>query len=272
MIKQLTSILLFVAAVGAETAFAADMAVKAPPPSVVSAPYSWTGFYLGVNGGYGWDPTNVNFDPGTFGAIVFAPNFVPTSGAPVSLSVHPKGGLGGVHAGYNWQAGTWVYGVEADYDAADMNGSAAAPFSVVGKEAGDAAAINGSLGLTQRIDSFGTIRGRLGWAANTSLFYVTGGGGWAHVRTTLNTFGVSVSGFNPGAASLAFLTATSGDVRWGPAVGAGVEMAIARNWIVGAEYLLIDISGSPSLAFPGASISGNLPIQTARVRLSYLFH
>jgi opacity protein-like surface antigen len=272
MIKQLTSIILFVTAIGTGPAFAADMAIKTPPPPVASASYSWTGFYFGVNGGYGWDPTNVNFDPGTFGAIVFAPGFVPTSGAPIGLSVHPKGWLGGVHAGYNWQAATWVYGLEADFDAANINGSTAVPFSVVGKEFGDAAAINGNLGLTQKIDSLGTIRGRLGWAANTALFYVTGGAGWARVKTTLNTFGVSVSGFNPGAGSLAFLTATSSEVRWGPAVGAGVEMAIAQNWIAGAEYLFIDISGSPSLAFPGASISGNLPIQLARVRLSYLLH
>jgi outer membrane immunogenic protein len=271
MIKQLTSIVLFVAAIGAEPAFAADMAIKVPPPAA-AAPYNWTGFYLGVNGGYGWDPTTVTFDPGTFGALVFAPGFVPTSGAPVSLSVHPKGWLGGVHAGYNWQAGTWVYGLEADFDAADMKGSAAAPFSAIGTEFADAAAINGNLGLTQKIDSLSTIRGRLGWAADTVLFYVTGGAGWAHVKTTLNTFGVSVSGFNAGAASLALLSATSSDVRWGPAVGAGVEIAIAQNWIAGAEYLFLDISGTPSFTFPGASISGNLPIQTARVRLSYLFH
>jgi opacity protein-like surface antigen len=246
------------------------MAVK-KAPRMVSAPYNWTGFYLGANGGYGWDPTTVYFDPGSFGATIF-PAFAPTSGAPVSFSVRPRGLLGGVHTGYNWQASAWVYGLEADFDAAHMNGSTAAPFSVVGKEAGDAANISGNLGLTQKIDSLGTIRGRLGWTGDNALFYVTGGAGWAHVRTTLNTFNVSAFGFNPGAASLALLSATSGDVRWGPAVGAGVEVAIAQNWIAGAEYLLIDISSSPSLVFPGASTSGSLPIQTARVRLSYLFH
>jgi outer membrane immunogenic protein len=273
MNKQLRSILLsLIAAIGAGPAFAADMAIKAPPPVAVSAPYNWAGFYLGANGGYGWDPTNVSFNPGTFGAIVFAPGFIPTSGAPVGLSVHPKGWLGGVHAGYNWQAGTWIYGLEADVDAANMNGSTAAPFSVVGTEFGDAAAISGNLGLTQKIDSLGTIRTRIGWTADKLLFYVTGGAGWAHVKTTLNTFGVTAFGFNPGAANLATLTASSSEVRWGPAAGAGVELAIAQNWIAGVEYLFIDISGSPSLAFPGASLSGNLPIQLARARLSYLFH
>jgi outer membrane immunogenic protein len=130
----------------------------------------------------------------------------------------------------------------------------------------------GNLGLTQKIDSLGTIRARLGWAANTVLFYVTGGAGWAHVKTTLGTSGVTAFGFNPGAASLATLSASSSEVRWGPAAGAGIEMAIAQNWIAGVEYLLIDITESPSFTFPGASVSGNLPVQIARARLSYLFH
>jgi outer membrane immunogenic protein len=274
MIKQLTSILLFVfvAAIGARPAAAADMAVKAPAPPAVSAPYNWTGFYLGANGGYGWDPTHVYFDPGVFGTIIFAPGFVPTSSTPVSLSVHPEGWLGGVHAGYNWQAGNWVYGLEADADLANMKGSAAAPFAVVGTEFGDAANFSGNLGLTQKIDALGTMRARLGWAADTLLFYVTGGAGWAHVKTTLSTFGVTSFGFPPGASSLATVTASSSAVRWGPAAGAGIELAIGQNWIAGLEYLLIDITDGPSLAFPGASFSGTLPVQIARARLSYQFH
>jgi outer membrane immunogenic protein len=272
MNKQLLSVLLLVAAIAAGPVFAADMAIKAPPQPVTSAPYNWAGFYLGANGGYGWDPTNIYFNPQTFGSIVFAPGFVPTGGSPVNLSVHPNGWLGGVHAGYNWQAATWVYGLEADFDAANMKGTTAAPFSVVGTEFADAAAFNGTLGLTQKIDSVGTIRARLGWAANSVLFYVTGGAGWAQVKTTLSTYGVTAVGFNPGAASLATLSASSSEVRWGPAAGAGIEFAIAQNWVAGMEYLFIDISSSPSLTFPGASVSGNLLAQIARARLSYLFH
>jgi outer membrane immunogenic protein len=269
--KQLTSIIFFVAAIAAGSAFAADMTVKAPRPAG-SSTYNWAGFYLGVNGGYGWDPTSVYFDPAAFGTIVFAPGFVATSDSPLNLTVHPKGWLGGAHAGYNWQAGAWVYGLEADIDAANMKGFATAPFAVVGTEFGDAADFSGNLGLTQKIDSLGTMRARLGWAANTVLFYVSGGAGWVHVKTTLNTFGMTTFGISPGTASLATLTASSDEVRWGPAVGAGIELAIAQNWIAGMEYLWIDISGTPSLAFPGASVSGNLPVQIARVRLSYLFH
>src|SRR3954453_20896464 len=90
---------------------AADMPIKggpyykAPPRSGVSY-YNWTGFYAGINGGYMWGKSN----------------FTGAGGAGIG-STTPKGWLAGGTGGYNWQTGAWVFGVEGDYDWADMNGT-----------------------------------------------------------------------------------------------------------------------------------------------------
>ena len=98
---------LFVACIAAAAfcgapALAADMAVKAPPPPPVAAPYNWGGFYIGGNAGYGWgsnsDPSSSFVDNNGIGmAAYFA------GGNPVP-NVSPKGALGGVQIGYNWLA------------------------------------------------------------------------------------------------------------------------------------------------------------------------
>jgi len=85
----------------ATSAFAADLPThKGPPPAPVYAPpvFSWTGFYLGVNGGYG-----VNNSGGDFG--------------------NPDGGFVGGTVGYNYQMGPYVLGVEGDWDWADLTSS-----------------------------------------------------------------------------------------------------------------------------------------------------
>src|SRR5580692_4229522 len=85
-------------------ALAADLPTrKEPPPAPAYAPFSWTGFYIGVNGGYGW---------GSAGNITLSNNLgvalAPTAGR------QPAGGFGGAQAGYNWQTGMFVLGAEAD--------------------------------------------------------------------------------------------------------------------------------------------------------------
>src|ERR1700676_3785659 len=90
------------ALIAAGPALAADLPLKAPPP--VAAAWNWSGFYIGGHGGYGWGrnaSTDLN-DPFFFGKI---PGFVVTG-------FDPKGFLGGVHAGANWQSGAIVTGLE----------------------------------------------------------------------------------------------------------------------------------------------------------------
>src|ERR1700722_4667740 len=131
---------LLVAAVGllalASPALAAGMATvytKAPPPPPVAI-YNWTGFYIGVNGGGGWGRTDWDFSP----ANTFANHDI-------------SGGFGGGQIGYNWQAGAWVFGLEADGDWANISGSTSCP--------------NRNFTCSSDVRDLASFRGRIGYAS-----------------------------------------------------------------------------------------------------------
>jgi outer membrane immunogenic protein len=135
-------------------ASAADIA-RPPPPPPTKAPvlvpaYNWTGFYLGINGGYG------------FGRSTW-------DGLPASFDV--KGGMVGGQLGYNWQFGQFVYGVEGDGDWTDLRGTA------------NRADCN--VECQTRNDFLATARGRLGIAADRWLPYVTGGLAVGDIKATV---------------------------------------------------------------------------------------
>jgi len=200
----------------------------------------------------------------------------------VSLSVSPKGWLGGAQLGYNWQQNSLVYGFEADFDWSGIKDSTSAPWFVNGANpVGYPANLTGNVGLEQKLNYFGTLRGRLGWANNALLLYSTGGLAWGHVETTFSNYGINIT--QPGciicltpaqvAALQAGGSASASGIRWGYTVGAGLEWMVARNWSVKAEYLYIDLLGSDTLAITGGvATAGNMSVQVARVGLNYLFH
>src|SRR5713101_5392807 len=132
---------------------AADMPVKARGPAIVPV-YNWTGFYAGVNLGWGWDSGS--------GTITLGGATGPYSGSG-------NGVLGGVQAGDNYQVRAMVLGVETDIQGSGARGT-------VTGTAG-AATITG----TAKVPAFGTIRGRLGYAADRWMLYATGGAvyGWS---------------------------------------------------------------------------------------------
>ena len=101
-----------VAALIGAPAFAADMAVKAPPPAPAPV-YGWTGFYIGGNVGYGFGraSNNLTFEQS---CVCIANAFWRFNG---NAKVNPSGAIGGAQAGYNWQAGTVLYGIETDIQA-----------------------------------------------------------------------------------------------------------------------------------------------------------
>jgi outer membrane immunogenic protein len=276
--------LALLAVVGCTPVLAADlpppqpMVYKAPPPMIVPVA-TWQGFYVGGNVGYGWDPASATFNPSTYATTILGPlggPFVDTGpdSGPIALSVAPKGWLGGAQFGYNWQRQSLVLGAEADIMGANIKGSTSAPFFVNGTEGGDDAGFSGNVGLQQKLDYFGTLRGRLGWANDTLLLYGTGGLAWGHVTTTFNTFGITqtaLGGFTP--AQLAALQsggfASASDIRWGYAVGAGFEWMIARNWSVRGEYLYVNLGGGDTLVIPGGVANSNLSVNVARVGFNY---
>lgn len=143
------------------TASAADLARRAPPPVVTKAPpppayvpYNWTGFYAGVNGGYGFGRSKWSGPPATFDV---------------------KGGLFGGQLGYNWQFGQFVYGLEGDANWTDLRGTVSI------------ADCNGTFCRT-RNDFLSTVRGRIGIAMDRWLPYATGGLAVGNLRATVPGF------------------------------------------------------------------------------------
>ena len=186
-------------ALGMAPAIAADLGArpytKAPPVAV--AVYDWTGFYVGANGGWG---TSHNCSTNT--AVLGIP--VP----PTALGCHDAdGGTVGGQIGYRWQAGNWVFGLEAQGNWADFNGSNTfAPLS----------------SNRTKIDAFGLFTGQVGYAANNVLFYIKGGAAVTDNRYEGVFAGIVID--------------RAEETRWGGTVGAGVEYAFAPNWSFGVEY------------------------------------
>ena len=201
----------------AAPASAADLAARhytKAPVAPVAAVYNWTGFYLGIVGGGAWEDAN---------------------------SPRMQGGFVGGTAGYNWQNGNVVFGLEADGAWADVNASATA------------------LGITvsSKTDALGTVRGRIGWAVNNILLYGTGGYAWIDNKVSVTALGVTVS---------------DSKFHSGWTVGAGVEAFFAPQWSVKGEYLYRSLGGETYFSGLGAPVStGTLNFHTVQVGVNYHF-
>jgi outer membrane immunogenic protein len=181
-------------------AVAADLAArpytKAPP--VIAALYDWSGLYVGINGGWGsshkcWDATAFPFT------------------GPEGCH-DATGGVVGGQAGYRWQNGAFVFGVEAQGDWANLRGS-------------NQSTLIPAFTNRSRIDGFGLFTGQLGYAFNTALLYVKGG-----AAVTADRFDVIST------PSGALAGTTAGQTRWGGVVGTGIEFSFAPNWSAAVEY------------------------------------
>ena len=175
----------------ATSAKAADVNYGQGAPYTVNQPlnaYSWAGPYIGGNLGYEWGSVSNN----------------PTN---------PSGFVGGIQAGYNFQNGPWVFGVEGDIQAAGADDTFA-PWKFSNPW-------------------FGTVRGRGGYAFNNILFYGTAGLAFGELRA--ETFGW-----------------TESHTTLGWTAGVGAEFGIAQNWSAKIEYLFLDLSSS-QFAITGVS-------------------
>jgi outer membrane immunogenic protein len=257
-------------------AAAADLApppvYKMPVKAPVAPVYDWTGFYVGGNVGYGWGRSS---DTSTLADNLGIVHFTSSD------STNLDGVVGGGQIGYNWQRQNWLWGLEADIQGADQKGNRSfiCPVGVC------TPLIISSLGppglgpavpvtMSQRIDWFGTVRGRVGVLATPSvLFYATGGLAYGEVNTS-ETIG-EVTASNIALQSSSF---SSSDTRLGYAVGAGVEGVIGGNWTAKLEYLFVDLgrtSGSFAVQFPTANItssfSSHITDNLLRVGVNYKF-
>jgi outer membrane immunogenic protein len=186
-------------------AVAADLAAqpytKALPP-VVAPIYDWSGFYIGGNGGYG--SSHKCFD---YGGFVSVPLAVPLR----DNCLDATGAVAGGQIGYRWQSASWVFGLEAQGDWADLRGTAISTL------------FPGNSG-SAKINGIGLFAGQVGYAWNNVLLYVKGGAAVASDRYT--TFVTATS----------LLTGTGSETRWGGTAGVGLEFGFAPNWSVAFEY------------------------------------
>jgi outer membrane immunogenic protein len=263
-----------VAAMIGTPVLAADMAVKAPPPP---APvYSWTGGYIGANGGYGWGGWNSN----SLAAIF--PDGVTTSADP---DVH--GWFGGVTAGYNWQTSPqWVVGIEGDFDWTGERASDGSNASTTGPGPSTGFCdFGGGCSIVTATTSandwrklwFATLRGRVGFLIEpTWLLYGTGGIAFADTKFSTSS-STTVSIVRNATGQVGFSTTTGAFLsessdRVGFAVGGGVEKLLTQYWSVKAEYLFLDFGSHTFLSGTGFDTNIRLIDNIVRVGVDYHFH
>jgi outer membrane immunogenic protein len=271
-------IAIFVALTAAPAAFAADMPAQAPvytKAPVVAPAYSWSGFYAGVNAGGAWGNSSLNtsttFDPALG---YFASSSVPAVNAVGSQKAKPNGFTGGVEAGYNWQTGSFVFGVESDFNYLGLRGHATGR-GVYPCCAPAAFAINSSVNTNWLF----TARPRIGVASGNWLFYATGGLAITdlNAKFTFTDNCGDVANCDSPAAPNAFETASFSRTKLGYTVGGGIEAGLWSNWTVKAEYLYVNF-GTSSIKLVAPVVSGSqqpfthsadLQANIARVGLNY---
>lgn len=244
------------AAIIAAPVRAAELPVEVPvyaerPPAI--GLWNWTGFYIGGNLGYARTPGSIDI------SAFSVPN---TGGAPLfSLSETMGGLIGGVQAGANWQTGNAVFGIEADIQGTTQ--SVSSTMSVVDVSGAINPAIPGAIvtaSNTDKITSFGTVRGRLGIASGRWLFYATGGWAFWTWSSTLTVSGLGTASFS--------------NFQGGGTLGGGVELLLAPAWTVKAEYLFLQsttLSNNPFAARQDVLVNTRFRDNLFRLGVSYAF-
>jgi outer membrane immunogenic protein len=247
-------------------ASAADMAVKARPMVAPAPVWTWTGFYIGAHVGAGWGETESTITGFSVPAIPAAIN-----GLAIPFSQNSRSGfLGGVQAGYNWQAGWAVFGVQGDFAGADIKGSN--PCLLL-------------LNCTSTTDWLATASARLGAVVlDRGLVYVKGGGAWMNTTHSVRLpgFGTALGG---GAAAFSNLEiANRESTAWGWMVGFGTEWQITPNWSAFVEYnyiefdkkneaFLLNLGPANALVPGGITVNADLKntLSVAKVGVNYKF-
>ncbi len=272
-------------------AFAADLPVHiaAKLPSIAS--HNWSGFYAGLNVGYGWQDPTVSLTPNDIVAADFTFGGLFGGTAIPSASYDIKGMLGGAQAGYNWQLNrNLLVGVEAEFNRANVKGEAGSNFLF-----GAIPPTASNMTAAQNVDWFGTVRARVGWLpTDTLLLYATGGLAYGNVKenVAINNPNGTANGANTTSpvsfacfdfAATSCFTGSSSHFAAGWTVGAGAEYEIWRNITLKVEYLYVDLGTTDLNVVAKSTINpGTLPtsftahfsdltFSVARVGLNYRF-
>jgi outer membrane immunogenic protein len=176
------------------------------------APYvgvNWSGLYVGANAGYGWSANTDN--------------------------LNPAGPFGGAQVGYNFQRGNFVFGAEADFQAAHISDNNAVDKS--------------------ELNWFGTVRGRVGYAVDRVLVYGTGGFAFGDVENSKAL---------PGGGSF-----SSSETQTGWVAGGGAEYKVTPAWSAKAEYQFLSLDASDSNHVLGLGTGDKSEVHTFRIGLNY---
>jgi len=196
------------------------MPAKAAP--MYEPPYNWTGLYVGINGGGGWGRSN-------------------WSNALGNADADLSGGLVGGTIGYNYQMGQVVVGLEGDIDWSDIRGTTSSGLCA-------------GISCETRNSWLSTARGRIGYAFDRVMPYITGGAAFGDIKAT--------------PAGLGSTTTT----RTGWTLGGGAEFAISGPWTAKIEYLHVDLGdGSCDATNCGIPTSVDFKSDIVRAGLNYRF-
>jgi len=197
--------------------YAADMSRPAFKAPSSAAPWNWTGFYVGINGGYGFGKSNWTNVAGTTGDF------------------NVRGALAGGTIGYNLQTGMWVWGLEGDVDASWIKGTDA------------------TICCETKNEWLATARGRIGYAFDRWLPFLTGGAAFGDVKMT------PVGG------------ASETETRIGWTVSGGLEYAFQGAWSAKVEYLYLDL-GKASCDVATCGVATDVTFKTSIVRGGINYH
>ncbi len=227
----------------ASVSFAADLKTEEPStaPIAATSPYDWTGFYVGGHLGYAWGNSNwsaAGTDGDGSGSLKLSQG--------IDLFSEAGSWNEGVQFGYNAMLrNRVVLGVEADFT------FPAYQDPVTGLSTGGSSTYGG--GYSDTLLASGTVRGRIGYAPGSWLFYATGGLAWTADQITLNSTSSNIQ-------------------RLGWAAGVGAEFPISGHWTGKVEYLFTDY-GSSTVNFSslGDRTKSDLSLQEVRVGVNYQF-
>lgn len=239
--KKILTAAAFVA-LSSATAFAADLPARTYSKAPMASPvYSWTGFYVGGQVGSGWGTSQTDVDVGnTFIGAPVNQTVNQLIGGSLGLSVplpqvQMNGFVGGAQAGYNYQTGVMVFGIEGDILGASLNGKTDC-FLV--------------LNCTNKINWIADITGRFGvTVGDRGLVYVKGGAAWAGASVGINQSVTVTTALLGGVTANGSINGSASKTVFGGTLGAGVEYAFMPGWSAKIEYDYYDF-GRQSMNVP----------------------
>ena len=209
------------------SALAADMPLRNQPPLPPIAAFDWTGFYIGINGGYGGSRFNTVNQIGD------------------SLSFDTRGGLVGGTVGFNYQWRGLVLGLEGDLDWSGMRRN---QISTISNDAFLGIPPTGAVSITYKNDILSTLAMRFGVALDRTLIFAKSGGVWAHEN-------FNFAGSDP---ALGTISGSNSLDRLGVIAGGGVEYAVTNNLTVKAEYNYIGVGERNETLTLNTSLAGSV--------------